>query len=392
VNKIVMLGLSAAALVTQGCATTDAARAEPAAAAATPANRYVHNPDLGSLIKRFLSPQGFMDPGFPPTVARPSRYLTDFYGVQALKDVSRVRILSDFVPSAAEKIAEDENSVTLRFAKGYTARFFPNSSLSVVGQTTPVSHVEISGETWQELGANLADFRGRLAAAKLEDAYLIPNKFYADEVTTYDQMTKGKAAPITVDADGKAIKASRDGVLLLPEGVHGRPEDVTLAIETIRAGKFDWIGMEMIGTDQQPIFDAFNRAKKGTPAYAEARAKVVAYFAEAWNGRAGPKTTGEENLYFKLVEAAHDAGVRVIGIEASSLDYLLFRYGETQFGAAVRNLWWAQATPPTGRGIIFGGGAHFNLAQPVNIQDFLQVQRPGRPMFSLKPIVKKTPA
>lgn len=384
--------IATSALLVAGCATSQASQPAEPAATAPVAPRVDHTPDLGSLITRFLSPQGYMDPAFPPTVAKPSRYLSDFYGVQALKDVPKAAILKDFVPRLATKLAEDENSVTLQFAAGYTAKFFPNSNILAAGQKLAVSHVEISGDTWQALGANLADFRGKLAEAGLEQTYLIPNKFYNDEVATFKQMNTGKVTPIRVDPDLAAFRSSRNGVLLLPEGVHGRPEDVTRAMEILGQGKIDWIGMEMLNADQQPMLDAFNAAKKGTPSYATARQALVDYFAVSWNGRAGPKTTGEENYYMKLAEAAHDNGTRVIGIEASSIEYIFFRFGETQFGAAVRNLWWANALPKEGRGIVFGGSAHFDAGQPVNVQDFLTTKVPGRPMFSLNAIEKKKTA
>lgn len=379
------------ALLVAGCATTQKSGSAELKAIAPTGLRFNHTPDLGSLIARFLSPKGFMDPAFPPSVAKPSRHLSDFYGLQAIRDVSRSAILRDFVPRFATTFAEDENSITLTFAKGYTAKFYPNSNLLAAGQNVPVSHVEISGSTWAALGDNLSDFRTKLAKAGLAQTYLIPNKFYADEVATDRQMTNGKAASIKIDPELSAYFSSPNGVLLVPEGSHGRPEDVNRAIEVLRKGNVDWIGMEMLGIDKQQMLDAFNAAKKGTPAYATARKALVDYFAVAWNGRAGPKTTGEENYYMKLAEAAHDNGTRAIGIEAASIEYVFFRFGETQFGAAVRNLWWANALPKDGRGIVFGGSAHFDAAQPVNVQDFLQAKVSGRPIFSLKAtLTKKT--
>lgn len=390
-KKSALSALALCVLTSSGCAST--AEGGQTKAVPTPVQvtgqRFEHTPDLMGLIKRFLSPEGFMDPAFPATVAKPSPYLSDFYGVQAITDVSRSQILSDFVPRLAEKVTEDANSVTLRFPKGYTAKFYPISTLSAAGQKLPVSHVEISGDTWQALGANLEDFRTGLEKAKLAKRYLIPNKHFGDEKITYQLMTTGKPTPVQIDPDRKAFLSSKSGVLLLPEGVHGRPEDVDVAIDVLQKGQVDWIGLEMVSLEFQPILDAFNVAKKGTPEYTSARAAVVDYFAKNWNGRDGKKTSGEENHYFRLAEAAHDSGTKLIAIEASSIEYIIFRYGETQFGAAVRNLWWVKALPRSGRGIVFGGSAHFNLAQPVNVQDFIANQTPGRPVFSLKVIDKK---
>jgi len=381
----------AVALLVAGCANSASLPAQSTSEAAT-APRFDHSPDLALLLKRFLSPQGFLDPEFPETVARPSKYLTDFYGIQAIKDVSRDAILGDFVPRFAEKVSEDANSVTLRFRDGYEARFFPNSNLLAAGQTLKVSHVEISGADWRTLGKNLDAFRTLVERAMLADRYLIPNKFYPEEVATYKQMTSGRLATVTVDPAGAAFAATRDGILLIPEGVHGRPEDVQIAMKTVGALPVDWIGMEMIGVEHQPTLDAYNAAKEGTPAYDAARAKLVAYFAESWNGRAGPKTTGEENLYFKLVETAHARGIKIVALEGSTIEYLLLRYGETAFGGSVRSLGWADRLPKSGRGIIFGGSAHFNMTKPINVQDFIVAKTPARRIFSLKDIKPKTGA
>lgn len=376
------------ALLASGCAGSASMPTQTASDAA-PAPRFDHSPDLGPLLKRFLSPQGFLDPAFPETVARPSKYLTDFYGLQAIQDVTRDRILSDFVPRFAQKVSEDANSLTLRFNEGFEARFYPRSNLLAAGQTLNISHVEISGADWRAVGDNLNSFRTLVERAKLADRYFIPNQFYKDELTTFKQMTSGRRASLVVDPEGAAFAATSDGVLLIPEAVHGRPEDVEIATKTVQSLPADWIALEMIGTEHQPTLDAYNSAKAGTPAYDAARAKLVAYFADAWNGRAGPKTSGEDNPYFKLVEAAHARGTAVVAIEGATVEYLLLRYGETSFGGAVRSLGWAERLPRQGRGIVFGGGAHFNEEKPINVQDFLIAQTPGRAVFTLKPIKAK---
>ena len=71
------------------------------------------------------------------------------------------------------------------------------------------------------------------------------------------------------------------------------------------------------------------------------------------------------------------------------MPYLLFRYGEVDFGGAVRSYWWAKRAPAKGRGILFGGSAHFNSAKPVNVQDFIIMLQPNRPVFSPKTIAKR---
>lgn len=350
--------------------------------------RYRHEIDLMSVVKRFLSPEGYVDPEFPATVAKPSPHLTDFYGALAIGDVSRDRIIVDFVPKYAELTTEDEHSVTLTFVDGFTAVFYPISTLVVAGAEAPVSHVVLSGDTWQAAGENVETLIGNIREIRREDAYLVDNPFYDLEKKTYEVMQSGVRASVAIDAGLSQFRASENGILLFPEKVHGVSTDADELMNVLNHGGIEWVGFESLMTSQQDDLDAFNDAVAGTPEYEKARAELVDYYADAWNGRAGPKTTGEENFYFKLCEAAHAAGVRVIALEGSTVPFLFFRYGETAFGAAVRSLIWANASPSTGRGVLFGGSAHFNYPDVPMVQDLIAAEQPERPFFSLKDLWK----
>ncbi|MGH9839131.1 MAG: hypothetical protein ACREEM_10135 [Blastocatellia bacterium] len=115
------------------------------------------------------------------------------------------------------------------------------------------------------------------------------------------------------------------------------------------------------------------------------------YFTDAWNGRSGPKTTAEENYYFKIVEQMRAKKIRVIGIEATTVPYIIFRYGENKFGAAVRSHQWAKVLPKTGRGVLFGGSGHFTDPTPINFQDLQQALNPKMKQFVMEPL-KMRPA
>ncbi len=353
------------------------------------AARAVHAPDMGTLIKPFLNTQGFLDPEFALAVAMPSRYYSDFFGMQAIRDVPASRIVADFVPAHAALLAQDSASVTLRFKAGYEARFFPLSTLNIMVASAPISHVALSGDNWRVVRRNLSAFLSLLDSMKLASAYLIPNPSYDDEVATARQLSTGTPATVVVDSTFASFGQSSDGVLLIGERVHGRPEDLAILTKVLESTKLDWLGLEMLDASKQPAVDVYNRTKAGTPEHTAARAQLIEYFATAWNGRAGPKTTGEANPYFQMVEAAHARGARLVALEAASVPYLLFRYGEVDFGGAVRSFWWAQRTPASGRGVIFGGSAHFNSSKPVNIQDFIAAKQPKRPLFSVRRIDKR---
>lgn len=336
------------------------------------------------VIGRFLGPDNFMDPEFPPTVATPSPYLTDFFGVQAIADVSREEIVADFVPRFAEVTGQNEHWVALTFKDGFTATFYPVSSLVVLGFEAPISHVVVSGDNWRQARGNVEALIGRIREIGREGAYLLDNPDYGLELTTYETMQAGITASVEIDPDLSGFRTSADGLLLFPEAVHGISTDADELMKVIDGGGFDWIGLEALNLDQQEDLDAFNDAEAGTPEYERARAELVEYFADAWNGRAGPRTTGEENYYFKLCEAAHAAGARVIALEGASPAFLLFRYGETSFGSSVRSLIWANATPSSGRGILFGGGAHFHYPDVPMVQDFVAAESPERPIFAVR--------
>lgn len=359
-----------------------------AATVAFTGERYQHQIDVGSLIKRFLNDKGFMDQEFPPTVAQASPYMTDFFGAQAIADVDRETIINDFVPEFATLTSSDDHSVTLDFNEGYTAVFYPQSTLVAMGHKAEFSHVVLSGDTWKVARGNVADLIAKIKGMGREQAYLIPNPYYADERITYDQMNKGKFAPISIEPDLSSFREDPEGVLLLTESVHGISKDADFLMEQMDEIEMDWVGLEMLNTYMQADIDAFNDAEAGTEEFEAARQKMVDYFADAWNGRAGPKTTGEENYYFKLVEKAHEKGIRVIAMEAGDIDFYFFRYGETNFGGSVRSLWWANALPETGRGAVFGGGSHYNQTTPINVQDFMFAETPDRKFYAVKEFKK----
>ncbi len=388
-----MLTAASLAALTACMTTEEAVPAGPSTAAVateTPpappaeASRYVHQVDVPSTVRPFLSPQGFLDPAFPPTIAAPSHHLTDFFGHQAIADIPRDRIVADLVPAHAQLVSQDDHSVTLQFPRGYTATFYPISALAMMGVSAPYSHVYISGDDWRTKRANLADFIGVLESAGLAGRYLIPNPFYEDEVTTAAQMRSGRHAPVTIDPQAALFFRTPNAILLKPEYVHGIRESADELMQLLRRGAVDWVGLEMLPSGMQDELDAFHRAQSGTPEYRQGRQKLIDYFAENWNGRAGPRTTGEENYYFQLVDLARQRGVRVIGLEQAFIHYIIFRYGETPFGGSVRSYQWSKAVPATGRGVIFGGSAHFNLPEPTNVQDFIAARQPDRAIMSLR--------
>lgn len=351
-----------------------------------PAPRYQDTPDLKALLPRFLTKQGLLDSEFSVTVGKPSPYYTDFYGVQALADTTKEEIQRDFVPKYASLIDQDEHSITLRFKEGYTAKFYPHSALVVKSISVPFDHVYISGDTWRALEKNLDDFRGIILKNGWQSRYLIPNPEYDAELAVAAAVANPAPTPVLiVDPDLKQYEASHNAVLIVPEGVHGiRSTGFETLFPLLNTHQFDWLGMEMLPASMQSVLDNFTQGKAGSPTYSAARKTMIQYFANSWNGQAGPKTSGEDNYYFQLVNAARANHMRVIGMESSPIEYDLFRYGESAFGAEVRTYLWTQRVPVQDRGVVYGGSAHFTSARPVNFQNFLERRNPTVKFFVLK--------
>jgi len=351
-----------------------------------PKPRFVHEVDLGKSIPKFLNSQGFLDPKFADAVAKPSKYYTDFYGVQALAATTKDGIKRDFVPKFAEAVEEGENSVTLKFKDGFSGEFYPNSTFKFRTFEVQVDHVEISGDTWPDLLKNLESFRNILRTNKLEKKYLIPNPFYEEELVVARQLLSDKKAVVTTTTL-ESFNREKDAILLYPEGVHGNVEGYEkLKLMVLDKQKVDWIALEMLVLPMQKDLDIYVKSAGNSPEYLRTRKVLLDYFKDSWNGRLGPKTTAEENYYFKIVEQMQLNKTRIIAVEDAFAEYIFFRYGETKFGGAVRSYRWAKALPKTGKGLIFGGSAHFTDSSPINFQDFLAMLNPKLRMFVLEPL------
>jgi len=173
----------------------------------------------------------------------------------------------------------------------------------------------------------------------------------------------------------------------MPEGAHGEDADAIKLGALIKSHSFDWLGMEALPTAMQPTLDAFVQAPERSEAYKRARAALIDYFTVTiWNRRPGQTTTGEDNYYFKLMNVARSRHVRLVGLEGTTNAFMVFCYSESPFGLTTRNALWARAVPKSGRGAVFGGGAHMYLKKTPDVQDFLYARNPRRRLVSLAPI------
>jgi hypothetical protein len=263
--------------------------------------------------------------------------------------------------------------------------------LSILNVLVPRDHVHIGGNNATELIRNLMDFTRILNESGLHSKYLISNPFYEMEVKADASFYSGKPTlSVPVDAAMEQFQCHPDAVLIYPDGVHGDLPYFTTFMERLSAVDFSWLGIEMLPSSMQQTLDRFAIAPTSTPIYAEARKALTDYFFGAWTPYFKLNiTSGEQSPYFQAIDMVRRKGGRIYGLDLDSTDFLFFRYGETEFGAAVRNINWAESVPVTGRGILFGGSAHFNLNRSTNVQDFLRIRNKDLQIFASRSVAPK---
>ncbi len=352
-----------------------------------PTNRTIHEPDLELLVKRLLISNFTVDPVFTNFISHPSTYYTDFYGIHALKDFTSEKIIHDLI-SSADLIYQNNTIVQLRFHTGWNATFYPHSSLVVKNANSPTDHVYLGGNNAQELIQHITEFRDILKRTNLESTYLIINPYYDMEKQVDIAFYSDKSTvSVTTDSTMTHFQAASNAVMIYPDPVHGDLTWYMKFMESLNSTNIDWLGIEMVPSSMQNILDSFCTAPNDTVEYRSARVNLTTYFLSAWTPYFHLNiTSGEYSPYFKAVDMIRQKKGRVYGLDFGDINFILFRYGESIFGASVRSLNWANSIPTKGRGIVFGGSAHFTSVKPINMQDFLIARDSSIKLFSIRPL------
>jgi hypothetical protein len=349
-------------------------------------SRTADEPDLVELLKRVMTGPYTVDPAFVSFISHPSTYYTDLYGIHALKDFTSEKIIKDFTPTNAELIFQNSTMIQLRFHSGWNATFYPNSILVVKNASSPTDHVYIGGNNAQELIENLIEFHDILKRNNLESTYLIPNPHYDMEKQVDLAFYSGKpTVNVTTDPTMTHFQTALNAVLIYPDPVHGDLPWYMQFMNELKTADIDWLGMEMLPSSMQKILDTFCTVSNSSTEYMNARFNLTTYFLSAWTLYFRLNiTSGEDSPYFKTVDMMQQKKGRVYGMDLLDINFILFRYGESTFGAAVRSLNWANSVPIKGRGIVFGGSAHFTSTKPINMQDFLIARDDSIKLFSIR--------
>jgi len=353
-----------------------------------PIPRTIDEPDLVSLVKRVMVGPYTIDPAFSSFISHPSIYYTDLYGIHALKDFTAEKIIKDFTPTDANVIFQNTTIIQLKFHSGWNATFHPYSSLMVKNISLPVDHVYIGGDNAQELINNLIEFHEIIKRNNLESIYFISNPYYDMEKQVDHAFYSGKSTVnVTVDPRMTYFQNTSNALMIYPDPVHGDLSWYMQFMSALKTGNINWLGMEMLPSAMQTILDSFCTAPDSSIEYLNARHNLTTYFLHTWTPYFKLNiTSGEDSPYFKTVDLIRQKKGRVYGLDFDNIRFLLFRYGESEFGAAVRSLNWANSIPIQGRGVVFGGSAHFTSTKSINMQDFFIVRGNDTKLFSIRPL------
>lgn len=338
---------------------------------------------------------------FPAASETPNPYLTDFFGLQRIRDVSIETVLADLVPARARVLSRSP-VLKLRVPAGFTVAFYVRCPLALDGNFSPdfkpsfIEAIDFS-PAFKDRHEALAAFLALLEQAGLTAAYLEPNPYAAFERTAaadlkaddrprptgWPQYKPGEREDKKAAAIAGFERAPR-GILMFGD-THGSEEDYAAVwgfLNRAPAPAIDWLGLEMLTRDLQPVVDDYLLRADGTAAFKAAEKKLTALFSTGWDKRFENPGAPDEGHYFRLVKWARAHRVKVYALDAVP-EYTLFRYGEFPLGATTRNIVWAETVPLLGRGVVYGGSAHFVPlpATPRTFQDYMRRRDPALELF-----------
>jgi len=314
-------------------------------------------------------------------VSLPYPALTDFFGVQILKPLTPDEVLLDLVPLYADLVGETPYALTLRFGAEMEVVFRFNTVLYLGGNALGVPYARVELRDPAAYPRQPEAFRQLLVDAGLGDRYLVPNPYLAAEQLAWDRMLEPELLDaVGVRSDTSAFREMDRAVFLVGE-THGGTEAFELAETMVLSPVSDWLALEMLPEDLQPLLDRYLASVDGSEGWEDARAALLRFYSRNWNTR-GHEITEDpaDNPYFRLIDLARSSGKHVIAMDASEL-YVTFRFGEFPLGAATRDYVWASTLPDWGRGVVYGGSSHFSPDRRPNLLTFLRERFPAIEIF-----------
>jgi hypothetical protein len=368
-------------LVVVGCAprifnATSASKSNTVAASSEPRVEVV---DFQVIIKRVQKYIARLD----ELTMQPDPYLTDFFGYQVMKSVPYDQMIADLIPEHGVLQEKTSEGSTIRLRKGSLFDFRDNIKLSINGSITSSGSFAIySAKNDEETDfiAGMLELRSILHGDKLKDRYLVPNPYFRIEQVVRPLLPAPKVS-FQGRTDLENFGTSQNAVQIIPDN-HNKKDGYNFVMEKVTASEVEWLAIEMLSVDLQKELDSFLKEPENSAAYQKGRQALLHYYESAWHSRFGTvEESPEKNPYFLLLELARKDKKSVYALDAEQA-YIGFRFGEQSLGHVTRNVIWANAVPTAGRGIVFGGGAHFTDFSSCTMIDFLKKRNPKVEIFS----------
>lgn len=326
--------------------------------------------DIAPLIKRVVNENGIgLNPIYEEQISRSSPYYSDFYGLQLIRPTDRKEIRKDF-----PVCSETDSTLTVNLPEG-TVTFFDRQHPQILGWTAPYPFLIFSGNNCMELIRSQKGFNCWLTDKHLQEKYLIANPHYQEELRVQERW------------ESSSLHLLRDTLLehdphcvhLYMDRVHGDSVAFERFLSVLRTIEIAWIGIEMMDASLQDTVDTYIFSDSTSNAYLKAKDALYAYYSTGWIRHFNYTPKGfEENPFCRMLMELRKKRVKVYALEQADMMFLLFRNGETAFGGAARSVMWADRLPVTGRGLVFGGSAHFTSPKGINFQDFYHDRAPGQ--------------
>ncbi len=277
----------------------------------------------------------------------------------------------EVLKSRTTLVVREKRRIEATLDSGRRVRF----DLTRGGALSEIHYFDADGQnSWLARMEFLQAFRD----AGVFDDYFSKNPYLAEEQDAWLRLN----SPIVTARDTPTLgleeldKKSWKGVLLFPD-LHGNPARYRKLYRLLESEKLDWFALEMFSHRMQSSLDDFLSAAESSEKFLTAKKKLQGHLAPFWNPYFKQLRDPDDSPYYRLLLLCRKRKIRVVGIDA--MGYYSFasqRLAPLTIGA--RNSVWAKHIPVRGRGIVFGGQAHFTSFRKARVQDFLWEISPKR--------------
>ncbi|MCE9625320.1 MAG: hypothetical protein K8R69_07720 [Deltaproteobacteria bacterium] len=271
----------------------------------------------------------------------------------------------------ARKIHHGKSEIEVIFDSGRKATIVMASKT----QIKKVEYTDANGD--YSLLARL-EFLQVFRDANLFEKFFSKNAYYAEEGEVWQKLY----SPIVTSTEvpvWSLKKAKRDywkGILLFPD-LHGNKTRYQELYHMLSEETLDWFALEMLSYKLQASVDEFLSEPERSEKYRQAKKRLQNYLQPFWSPYFKQFKDPDDNPYYRLLVLCRKRKIRVVALD-SVATYSATSQTLSPLTVGTRNRVWAEHIPEEGRGIVYGGEAHFTRDRKARVQDFLLDQNSDR--------------